>query len=86
MTAALCRKRPSPLTSGKPSTWACAILYALDQVNFLFDRTQTPHLTPKELCAGFGVSTSTAVDPGQHTLAITRRERANSSSTPRMYG
>lgn len=26
--AALCRKRPSPLTSGKPQTWACAVLYA----------------------------------------------------------
>jgi hypothetical protein len=60
MTAALCRKRPSPLASGKPATWACAILYALGQINFLFDRTQTPHLTSKELCAGFGVSASTA--------------------------
>ncbi|MFN6068038.1 MAG: DUF6398 domain-containing protein, partial [Pseudanabaena sp.] len=23
LTAALCRKRPSPLTSGKADTWAC---------------------------------------------------------------
>ena len=23
MTAALCRKRPSPLASGQPRTWAC---------------------------------------------------------------
>ncbi len=28
MTAALCRKRPSPLASGQPRTWACAILYS----------------------------------------------------------
>jgi hypothetical protein len=26
MTQALCRKRPSPLTSGQPRTWACAIV------------------------------------------------------------
>ena len=29
MTAALCRKRPSPLTSGQPRTWACGIVYVL---------------------------------------------------------
>jgi hypothetical protein len=34
MTAALCRKRPSPLASGQPRTWACAILYELGRVNF----------------------------------------------------
>jgi Domain of unknown function (DUF6398)/Plasmid pRiA4b ORF-3-like protein len=27
-TAALCRKRPSPLNSGKPVTWACGITHA----------------------------------------------------------
>jgi hypothetical protein len=26
-TAALCRKRPSPLTSGKEKTWACGITH-----------------------------------------------------------
>jgi Domain of unknown function (DUF6398) len=26
MTAALCRKRPSPLASGQPRTWACGIV------------------------------------------------------------
>jgi hypothetical protein len=36
--AALCRKRPSPLASGQPRTWACAVLYALGQVNFLSDK------------------------------------------------
>jgi len=29
-------------------------------VNFLFDKTQTPHLSAGELCALFGVSKSTA--------------------------
>ena len=40
MTAALCRKRPSPLTSGQSSTWACGIVYVLAQINFLSD---APH-------------------------------------------
>jgi hypothetical protein len=34
MTAALCRKRRSPLTSGQPRTWACGIVYVLVQINF----------------------------------------------------
>src|SRR5437868_7913884 len=30
---ALCRKRPSPLTSGQPRTWACGIVYVLGGSN-----------------------------------------------------
>ena len=41
-SAALCRKRPSPLSKGKPQTWACGILYALGQVNFLSDKSHEP--------------------------------------------
>src|SRR4051812_23584730 len=37
MAAALCRKRPSPLASGQPRTWACGIIYLLGQINFLSD-------------------------------------------------
>ena len=37
--AGLYRKGPTPLNSGKPRTWACAILYALGQVNYLSDLT-----------------------------------------------
>jgi hypothetical protein len=58
-TAALCRKRPSPLLSGRINSWACGIVYALGFVNFLFDRTQDPHVSAAELCEWFGVSKST---------------------------
>jgi hypothetical protein len=58
-TAALCRKRPSPLATGRDTTWACGIVYALGFVNFLFDKSQDPHLNATELCQGFGVSKST---------------------------
>jgi hypothetical protein len=37
MTAVLCRKRPSPLTSGQRRTWACGVVYVLGRINFLGD-------------------------------------------------
>ena len=58
-TAALCRKKPSPLAKGREKTWACGISHALGMVNFLFDPSQNPHLSAKELYAWFGVSSST---------------------------
>jgi hypothetical protein len=60
LTAALSRKRPSPLTQGRIETWACAIVYTIGSVNFLFDKTQTPHMSAGELCESFGVAKSTA--------------------------
>jgi hypothetical protein len=57
--AALCRKRPSPLASGQPRTWACAVLYALGQVNFLSDKASTPYMTMADVCGHFGVASST---------------------------
>jgi hypothetical protein len=60
MTAALCRKRPSPVASGQPRTWACGIVYALGQTNFLSDRSFKPFMTMADVCAGFGVGQSTA--------------------------
>lgn len=58
-TAALCRKRPSPLLSGKADTWACGIIYALGFVNFLFDKNEQPFISAADLCAAFGVGKST---------------------------
>lgn len=60
-TAALCRKRPSPLLKGKPKpkTWACGITHAIGFVNFLFDRSEEPSIRASELYAAFGVSKST---------------------------
>jgi hypothetical protein len=60
MAAALCRKRPSPVASGQPRTWACGIIYALGQTNFLSDRSFEPVMTMADVCAGFGVGQSTA--------------------------
>ena len=62
LAATLARKRPSPLVRGQLETWACAIVYALGTVNFLFDRSQTPHISAEELCAAFGVSKSSGAN------------------------
>ena len=59
VTAALCRKRPSPLAAGQPRTWACGIVYVLGRINFLGDPSFSPHMTTAELCAVFEVGEST---------------------------
>jgi hypothetical protein len=59
MTAKLARKRPSPLASGRTKTWA-AITYTIGQVNFLFDKSQTPHMTAAALAEAFDVAQTTA--------------------------
>ena len=60
MTATLSRKRPSPLASGQPRTWACGIIHVLGQLNFLSDKASQPYMTMAEVCTAFGVGQSTA--------------------------
>jgi hypothetical protein len=62
MAAALARKRPSPLERGRKDVWAAAIVYCLATVNFLFDKSQVPHMTAEELSALFAVSQKTAAN------------------------
>ncbi len=57
--AALCRKRPSPLGKGKENSWACGITHAIGMVNFLFDKSQTPHISASDLYEKFGIGQST---------------------------
>jgi hypothetical protein len=59
MAAALCRKRPSPVTRGVLNGWAAGIVHAIGGTNFLFDPSQKPHMTAIDISAGFGVSPST---------------------------
>src|SRR4029453_7625820 len=60
MAAALCRKRQSPVVSGQVHSWACGIIYALGQVNFLSDRATQPYMRMADVCAAFGVNQNTA--------------------------
>lgn len=56
----LARKRPSPQARGDEAIWAGTVLYALGQINYLFDPRNDPHLTGDALAA--------AVDVPQMTL------------------
>ena len=60
LAAALSRKRPSPLESGRPKTWAAGIVYTIGQVNFLFDKSTEPFMSSADLCTRIGVSQGSA--------------------------
>lgn len=62
VVARLGRKRPTPLGRGDLKTWAAAVICAIGSINFLFDRTQRPHLTTDQLGNQMGVSKSTMVN------------------------
>src|SRR3954452_9372749 len=59
LAGALARKRPSPLTRGKPQVWACGIVRTIGRVNFLDDSGQAPHMRLTEIDRAFGVAEST---------------------------
>ena len=53
------RKRNVPFLSGKLEIWAAAIVYALGQINFLFDNSFKPYASADDICDYFGTSKST---------------------------
>ena len=59
MAGVLARKRPSPIVSGKPESWACGIIRAVGWANFLDDPSQTPHVKMTQVDQLLGVSTAT---------------------------
>ena len=59
LVAKLARKRPSPLARGALRTWAAGAIYAVGSNNFLFDPSETPHLTADRLSELLGVPKST---------------------------
>lgn len=50
------------MTLRRSSSWAAAAIYAVGSVNFLFDRTQRPHLTGDQLSELTGVPKSTVAN------------------------
>jgi hypothetical protein len=59
LVAEVARKRPSPLLRGDLRIWAGAVIYTIGGINFLFDRTQRPHLTADQLSQTLSLSKST---------------------------
>lgn len=63
------RKRPSPLLQGSPNAWASGIVRAVGGVNFLQDKTQTPHMRSTDIDHHLGTSPSS----GAAKLAAIRK-------------
>ena len=70
LAAKLARKRPSPLEAGKVKTWAAGIVHTIGRVNFLFDRSQKPHMRADVLAAGFGLSQSTVSSKSRQIMDL----------------
>ena len=65
----LARKRPSPLLNGSPNAWASGIVRAVGGVNFLHDKSQTPHMRSTDIDHYLGTSPSS----GAAKLAAIRK-------------
>ena len=74
VVAKLARKRPSPIQSGRAPTWAGAVVYALGQVNFLFDSSAKPYATADDLSAAFGVAKSTLGAKAKQVRDLTKMD------------
>ena len=53
------RKRNVPFLSGRLDIWSASIIYALGQINFLFDKSFKPYVCADDIADYFGTSKST---------------------------
>jgi hypothetical protein len=74
----LCRKRPSPLISGKATTWAAGIIYAIGQNNFIFDKSQPIHMTAEEIVEPLGMAKTTAANKAAEIRKMLKIDHYNS--------
>ena len=70
----LCRKRPSPLLTGNPNTWAAGIIHMICSNNNCFQRS-SDGLRASDIGGAFGVSAATA---SQKAAAIRKLVHAKS--------
>lgn len=60
VVSALAAHPDAPIKRGRKEIWACGIVYALGELNFLFDPDTSPCVSVQELCDAFGVKQSSA--------------------------
>ena len=68
----LARKRPSPLLSGKPESWASGIVRVVGWVNFLGDPSQPHHMKMTDIDDGMGVSEATGSAKARRYVTYSR--------------
>ncbi|PWR73436.1 DUF6398 domain-containing protein [Methanospirillum stamsii] len=61
----LARKRDCQVSRGKITIWASGIIYAVGQINFLFDKSFEPYQSASDICKYFGTSKSTVSQKAQ---------------------
>lgn len=44
---------------GKPGVWAASLVHVIGRMNFLYDKSQSVHITLDTICGAFGVSKKT---------------------------
>ena len=54
------RKHDIPFKRGKLENWASGVIYALGQINFLFDKSFEPYVSASDICNYYGTKKSTA--------------------------
>lgn len=87
------RKHDVPFKRGRLDIWASAVIYALGQINFLFDKHSKPYASPDMICDYFGTKKSTVSDKARiirETLKIREFNEEFSTVirlayTPKMY-
>jgi len=62
------RKRDVPIQRGKLEIWAAAVIHAIGSINFLFDKSFEPYLTPDQICDYFGVKKSTVSNKAREIM------------------
>lgn len=73
----LARKRPSPLARGNHRIWAAGVVYAVGQLNFIFDPAQHPHTTADQLSDWLEVKKTTMANKAamiRRTMGLTHYE------------
>jgi len=72
------RKRPSPLLRGDLRIWASGVIYAVGQLNFVFDPAQTPHATADQLSGWLGVKKTTMANKARSIRSTLKLSHADS--------
>ncbi|KZX15452.1 DUF6398 domain-containing protein [Methanobrevibacter filiformis] len=78
------RKREVPFKRGKLDIWASGVIYALGQVNFLFDKSFKPHVTPDEICGYFNTKKSTVGDKARTIREMLKLDNSKEFTTKHM--
>ena len=71
----LARKRPTPLIRGDVRIWAGGVLYAVGQLNFLFDPAEAMHLSADQLSDLLGVKKTTMANKAKLLRDLIKLDR-----------